>query len=75
MKCEVYRGRGPERNCWRWRIRAKNGRKIAVAGEAFHSESNAWRAARSLVKQLVRAAAHGEIRFERKPARGQNIGG
>lgn len=35
--------------CWRWRIVASNGRKVACSGEAFASKSNAQRALRSFL--------------------------
>jgi len=50
MKIEVYPGKGPEHNKWRWRIKAGNGRIFACSGEAFHSRPNARR---SLAKFLT----------------------
>ena len=37
---------------WRWRLKRKNGRKVATAGEAFASASNARRAARAVMRPL-----------------------
>lgn len=41
---------------WRWRVTAKNGRKVAASGESFASRSNAVRAAET-VRHLIAGAS------------------
>lgn len=52
MKFEIYRSRGMFGGRWRWRLRAPNGRSIAVSGEGYHNKADALSAI-----DLVRGSA------------------
>ena len=57
LKAQIYRGGGTARNRWRWRLVARNGKKLAVSGEAFFSKSNAERAFQKMSHDLI----HGRL--------------
>lgn len=55
----VYKGRKRpgSRQCWRWAATARNGKKVATAGEAFVNEADAFSGA--LVAAHIIAEANG----------------
>lgn len=55
-KLDVFKGKGG----WRWRIKAKNGRKVATSGEAFASKGNAQRALDTMTR-IIRELPFGPI--------------
>ena len=52
MTTQIYAGRGREHNRWRWRIVARNGRIVAVSGEAFYNRATARRALTKFVQAV-----------------------
>lgn len=40
---------------WRWRLRAKNGKLVATAGESFATKASAKRAARAVARKAAGA--------------------
>jgi uncharacterized protein YegP (UPF0339 family) len=49
MRFEVYLARNRQ---WRWRLRAKNGRLIANAGESYHHRTDCMKAI-NLIRHIV----------------------
>ena len=47
LKFETYKD---DAGFWRWRCRAKNGKKVASSGESFASKRNALRALDAFIK-------------------------
>jgi uncharacterized protein YegP (UPF0339 family) len=53
LKVQLFSDR---RGNWRWRVRARNGKLVATAGECFASKSNArraWKAFRKGVEAMT----------------------
>jgi len=51
---EVYKGKpDSDGQCWRWRVKSRNGKKVGAAGEAFY---NFWTAKRSALRRAVDGA-------------------
>ena len=42
-----------KKRAWRWHVRAKNGKLVCTAGEAFASKSNAKRAWKAFLKGVT----------------------
>lgn len=60
MKFEVFQGKtqkGHKKNDnnWYWRLRAKNGRIVAIGGEPFKHQSNCYRACKALINGILNA--------------------
>ena len=58
MKVEIYEDTPGQ---WRWRIRAVNGRIMAISGESYANKANALRA----IDTLVHAIRDGRVELER----------
>lgn len=50
LRTEVYEDQGGQ---WRWRLRARNGRIVAVSGEGFTREADARRSLQRLLDDVV----------------------
>lgn len=53
IRVQIFRGRGSAKNQWRWRLVAKNGRKIASSGEAFYDKSGAQKALKRVLEDVA----------------------
>lgn len=63
MRIEVWHGKVGKRQAWFWHLRAKNG-KIVTDAESFPSRSHALRAAKALVRSIVKPVSAEFIVFE-----------
>ena len=51
LRVELFADEGKK---WRWRVRARNGKLVATAGESFASKGNAKRAWKAFRKGMAR---------------------
>ncbi len=68
MKLYVYEGR--RRGQWYWRLRARNGRIVAVGGEAFSSARKALASYERVTAAIGRGAAPSYVRVYPRRKRG-----